>query len=541
MKTMIMTIFLCAAGPFYLPVHAADSTAQDQTEAGAEKKFAVRFVNISLPDLLKFLSRESGLGFRLTDPKLNDMKVTYFGRKVSASSVMELLVKTKDLEFQRDRNDGSYLVKKAAARTIFTPLNRKDLEDPLLKRVIEKVRVKDAPLSVFLDIVSVQSHVNFVIDNSDIKITTELDHTTVADILQFLKSKGLEYSRLTNTNTFVVRSSAAGAKKFAEAEAAFSERKYEAAAVLYRKIYSRDPQSDMADYALLKSAVSYDWQANRDNAPQALKAEEEALRLLIKNYSGSPLLGEAYLYLGQIYSGHAGTETKMVDCKQALEFYALAIENSYKDWVKAQATVRTGQCYELAGSRVKALAVYGEAAAKYPDERIVQSIQFTGDEQRTLLNSGIALEKTGEYDKAMNVYSEVIKKYPSSETANTAAGRIQACQSKIYADAPAGDCGNFDDCYNHAGLLVNQSDCKGAIALYTKALSFRQDWPWTWYSRGIIRKEMGELDGAKSDYAQAVARAANDHGFKEELASGKIAREWADFSLRYGTGVKCKK
>ena len=108
----------------------------------------------------------------------------------------------------------------------------------------------------------------------------------------------------------------------------------------------------MADYALLKAAINYDWLAAKHNDPSQLKEEEKLLNRLIKDYPKSPRLGDAYLYLGQIYSGYGGAKTP-VDCAKAIKFYELAVKNTYRGWVKAQAGGRMAQCYELAGNKEK--------------------------------------------------------------------------------------------------------------------------------------------------------------------------------------------
>ncbi|MDO8805562.1 MAG: tetratricopeptide repeat protein [Elusimicrobiota bacterium] len=439
MKKMLTIMFLIqsAAITALTPVLAAEPLSAfpgvpEVTGAAAEKKVNVRFRNISLPEFFKYVSRETGLTFRLADPELNTVHTTIYMKDSSISALMEIFVKSKSLEFQRDPQDGAYLVKRAKKPAVFPPLTRKELEDPLLQRVVnKKVRLKEVALANFLDTVSEQTKINFIItgDTPDIRVTTELNNTTVVDILQFLKSRGLEYSRITDTSLFIVRPAGDGAERFSKAETAFNEKKYEDSAALYREIAGKNPDSDMADYALLMSAVSYDWLAARDNSPAALKSEEEALRALIMDYPASSRLGDAYLYLGQIYSGHAGAAIKDIDCKKALGFYALAIEKTYRDWVKAQAEVRMGQCYERAGDRLKALVVYKEAARKYPDEEIVKSIQPLIDGQKTLLNAGIELENSGEYELAVRIYETVLKKDPGSDTAREAARRIEICKS----------------------------------------------------------------------------------------------------------------
>ena len=59
----------------------------------------------------------------------------------------------------------------------------------------------------FLDRISAQSKVNFVVVGNamDLPISAEMTRTTVVDALLFLKTKGLSYSRIGDSNTFVIR------------------------------------------------------------------------------------------------------------------------------------------------------------------------------------------------------------------------------------------------------------------------------------------------------------------------------------------------
>lgn len=336
---------------------------------------SIRMKGVSLAQFLSVVSSQTGVSFTIADD-IADSQVTVFLRKSSLGEVIELLKKTKDLEFRSSGASRIYRVSRSTTPfEAFAPLTRNDIENPLLQRVVAGVRLKEAPLNVFLEVVSAKAKVNFmVVDNAqDIRITTFIDKTTVADILLFLRGKGLSYSRVGDSSTFVIRRLERSTDSFVKAEAAFRDAKYEEAVRLYKKVAEQYPDSEMADYALLKAAVSYDWIAARDNAPAALKEEEKLLRRLIKDYPKSQRLGDAYLYLGQIYSGYGGAKTQ-VDCGKAIELYGSAIKNTYRDWVKAQAAVRTGQCYEVLGDKAKAAALYETASKDYPDEEIVKSI-----------------------------------------------------------------------------------------------------------------------------------------------------------------------
>lgn len=436
-------------------------SAEDKT---ADKVLTIRLKGSTLETLLSIVSEKTGLNFTFNDPELAGKKVTIFMRNTSAADIMELLTKSADLEFQRlGRSDNFVVLKGTVPFGGFPPLTRKDIEDPLLQRVVERIRLRNAPLTTFLDIVSAQAKVNFLVGGGaeNIIITTYLTKITVVDVLQFLKTKGLVYSRVGDTNTFVVRAMGAATNKFAEAEKAFDDKDYERTIAIYKKFLEASPDSEMADNALLKMAVSYDWIAARDNDPSALKEEEKLLNRLITDYPKSARLGDAYLYLGQIYSGYGGVRTAAIDCPKAVKFYDLAIKNSYRDWVKAQAGGRIAQCYERAGDKEKAAAMYREVVEKYPDTAVAKELRESGKEadmlmesgtpidesllmamtarrrDEALLETGTMLERQAEYGLAMEVYKKLGKKGVVAGTARKAELRIGICQAAMDETAGA--------------------------------------------------------------------------------------------------------
>ncbi|MCX5790759.1 MAG: hypothetical protein NTY45_00850, partial [Elusimicrobia bacterium] len=83
-----------------------------------------------------------------------------------------------------------------------------------LDRKIGPIRLKGAPLSTFLDVVSAQSKVNFIItEGVEAKtITVFLRKTTVREALELLlRVKGLTYQRIGKSNTYVVQKRSAEA------------------------------------------------------------------------------------------------------------------------------------------------------------------------------------------------------------------------------------------------------------------------------------------------------------------------------------------
>lgn len=87
------------------------------------------------------------------------------------------------------------------------PLYEETEEISPLDRKIGPIRLKDAPLPSFLDIISAQSKVNFIVSDDVVgkKITVFLRRTTVREALEILlRVKGLTYQRIGKSNTYII-------------------------------------------------------------------------------------------------------------------------------------------------------------------------------------------------------------------------------------------------------------------------------------------------------------------------------------------------
>ena len=162
-----------------------------------------------------------------------------------------------------------------------------------------------------------------------------------------------------------------------------------------------------------------------------MKEEQALLEHLVRDYPRSLRLGDAYLYLGQIYSGYGGADSGQVDCRKAVEFYELAIKNTYRDWVKAQATGRIAQCLERDGDREKAAAMYREIKEKYPNTPVAKELKDKESRPNTLLDSGASLEAQSEYGLALDVYRRLVQKGSPAEAVREVELRIGLCQAAM--------------------------------------------------------------------------------------------------------------
>jgi len=416
----------------------ATDTTRTRENKTADNRLAmevgpIRLRNTPLATLLNIVSNKTGFKFSFSDEELARKKILIFFRSASASEILEFLAKSKDIVFQRLGNSDNFAVSRNTAPFAgFPPLSRQDMEDPVFNRRIS-VKFKDVSLAVFLDNISEQAKVNFVVGGlaEYIRLSADMNKTTIIDVLQFLKTKGLSYSRIGDTSTFIVRAFAESSDKFVKAEKAFEDKDYEEAIRIYKDLAITQSDSEMVDYSLLRTAISYDWIAARDNNPLVMEQEKDALNRLIKSYPKSTRLGDAYLYLGQIYSGYGGARTEAIDCKKAIELYRLAVKNTYRDWVKAQAEARIAQCHERDGDKENAAAIYRDIVEKYPDTDTAKEVQARLLGQDALLDAGAMLEGQSEYKLAIEVYKRLLEKGSSAESARKAELRIGICQAAL--------------------------------------------------------------------------------------------------------------
>jgi len=94
-----------------------------------------------------------------------------------------------------------------ADATIETSLYEEAESISPLDKKIGPIRLKDASLTSFLDIISNQSGVNFIVSDDVVakKITVFLKRTTVREALEILlRVKGLTYQRIGKSNTYII-------------------------------------------------------------------------------------------------------------------------------------------------------------------------------------------------------------------------------------------------------------------------------------------------------------------------------------------------
>ncbi|MBI4370763.1 MAG: tetratricopeptide repeat protein [Elusimicrobia bacterium] len=154
---------------------------------------------------------------------------------------------------------------------------------------------------------------------------------------------------------------------FEQANKLFEARRHEQAIALFLKV-AEDPSEGYAANALLMAGVNYDWLAAERKDPALFEEERKVLGRLIAEYPDSSRTADAYLYLGQVFSGHTlGIAPARIDCTRAIKMYEQAAARADREWIKAQAKGRIGQCLDMMGRPAEALTAYREVMKLYPN------------------------------------------------------------------------------------------------------------------------------------------------------------------------------
>jgi type II secretory pathway component GspD/PulD (secretin) len=145
----------------------------------------IRVRNASVARFLDSLSAQARVNFILADG-LDKQEVTAFLRGVTVREALDILRETRGIAY-RQVAPGTYLM---------APEGSPQLEHPVVveggagmdRRVT--IRLKDAPLGQFLDVLSEQANINFVLDESlkDRRVTTFLTNVTAREALEIVLS-----------------------------------------------------------------------------------------------------------------------------------------------------------------------------------------------------------------------------------------------------------------------------------------------------------------------------------------------------------------
>lgn len=146
----------------------------------------------------------------------------------------------------------------------------------------------------------------------------------------------------------------------------FSQKRFAAALRMFTGYRAQSRNARSAATTLLMLGLTNGWLAAKHQKFQLLQASAKAFLTLIRLHPRSPRLADALLYLGQIHSGDTGVRTAQRDCKKALPIYRRAIRVTRRNWIKAQALGRIGQCQSRQGNKVAARATYRTVFEKYP-------------------------------------------------------------------------------------------------------------------------------------------------------------------------------
>jgi len=146
----------------------------------------------------------------------------------------------------------------------------------------------------------------------------------------------------------------------------FSQKRFTAALRMFQRYRALRGGSRGSATTLLMLGLTYGWLAAKNQQANLLLKSERAFRTLIRRHPRSRRLADALLYLGQTLSGHTGVRAAPRSCAKAIPILRKAITATHREWIKAQALGRIGQCQARRGDKTAALATYRRVFEKYP-------------------------------------------------------------------------------------------------------------------------------------------------------------------------------
>jgi type IV pilus secretin PilQ/predicted competence protein len=179
----------------------------------------MRFLNLFI--MFSFLS--NSFSFPLYAQSKNSPKQDNFDKEMTVSSDEGgPILETDEKSRNQEESEGAKIM--ANSNMPGTPAKTDSVsEAPLyeesesvspLDRKIGPIRLKGAPLTTFLDVISAQSKINFLVgdDVENKTITVFLRKTTAREALEvLLRVKGLTYQRIGKSNTYIITKRSASA------------------------------------------------------------------------------------------------------------------------------------------------------------------------------------------------------------------------------------------------------------------------------------------------------------------------------------------
>lgn len=183
-------------------------------------------------------------------------------------------------------------------------------------------------------------------------------------------------------------------KTYRAAIAAFKDKNYYSARLLFQEIIHRDPLGEYGDDAQYYYALTYFYDGE-------YKSAIFELRSLIRDYPNSPFVPRGYFYIGESYYF-------LQDYKTALESHNSFLRK-YSDHPLAPEAIYTmGYIFQEQKRYDEAIYEFQKIVEKYPNSKMVSKAHF---------QMGLAYFNLKEYSRARREFQAVLLKFPESEEA----------------------------------------------------------------------------------------------------------------------------
>ncbi|MBD2140777.1 tetratricopeptide repeat protein [Anabaena sp. FACHB-1250] len=179
----------------------------------------------------------------------------------------------------------------------------------------------------------------------------------------------------------------------------------------------------------------------------------------------------------------------------------------------------------------KGLALYWSGKGSEAITALELAVKFKPDFVPAWNNLSLVYQESNQLDKALAAINQAIQLQPSNPNLYNQKYLVLS-DLKKYKEAAAAinkaiELSPRAAFYNNRGVVRNElGDKQGAREDYNQAIKFNPNYFYAYYNRGIVRNELGDKPGAREDYNQAIK--FNPNYFYAYYGRGIVRNELGD-------------
>jgi lipoprotein NlpI len=176
------------------------------------------------------------------------------------------------------------------------------------------------------------------------------------------------------------------------------------------------------------------------------------------------------------------------------------------------ATATTAFCDPVVDLLARGNAKYDQGDWDGAIADYTQALQLKSDYEPAYNNRGNAERQKGDWDAAIRDYTQAIELKPDGETAFGLGGAKEKTGSQWGGTIPDFSKAAETDLRtnvalpfkNRADVKYDKRDLDGALSDYSQAIALKPDFAEAFNGRGRVKKDQNDLEGALADYNQAI-------------------------------------